>query len=163
MIRRAEPDDAPAMHEVAKRASIRAYGDFIDPATMLATLDERGPERFRTALADATTEGFVLEVDGRIAGYAIVLPARRSEDAELGELASLYVDPPAQGAGVGTALLARAEEALRERGFTEAMARVYADNGHGRAFYERRGWTTDGRAFAEDGWWAPAVVYRRTL
>ena len=60
-----------------------------------------------------------------------------------GELMSLYVDPPAQGAGVGTALLAAAEGALREAGYTQAVVDVLDATDAARAFYERFGWQRD--------------------
>ena len=48
------------------------------------------------------------------------------------------MDPAAQGAGVGSALLAEAQAAgARE-------LRVLEANGHAREFYEARGWRDDG-------------------
>jgi ribosomal protein S18 acetylase RimI-like enzyme len=163
VIRPAVPEDADAIQEIAKRAWVRAYADFIDPGLMLSRLEDAGPARFRAAIADEANALFVLEIADRVAGYVGVCPARDAAESGCGEIAVLYVDPPAQGAGAGTALLERAEAELRARGFAEALLEVFAENGHGRAFYERHGWGSDGRAVQEQGDWAPKVVYRKAL
>ena len=68
---------------------------------------------------------------GDVVGFASLSGAK---------LTTLYVDPFAQGAGVGTRLLVEAEAAgARE-------LEVFAANGHGRHFYEARGWSDDGAA-----------------
>lgn len=83
------------------------------------------------------TEGRVLvaERDGAVVGFAEVLP---------GELNHLYVDPQAQGCGVGTALFARATE-LEPGGFA---LWTFQRNVRARAFYAARGcsevYETDG-------------------
>ena len=61
---------------------------------------------------------------------------------------SLYVDPAAQGAGVGRRLLADAQERIRAAGHARAWLYVFADNAHGCAFYERHGWRRGRRARA---------------
>jgi GNAT superfamily N-acetyltransferase len=77
---------------------------------------------------------WVAEAEGRVVGYASL-----RDD----ELRTLYVDPVAQGAGLGTRLLAEAEAAGARQLY------VFDANGHGRRFYESRGWRDDG----EDGEW----------
>ncbi len=82
-----------------------------------------------------------------------------------GTVRALYVDPVAQGAGLGTLLLDGAVERLVEAGHDEATLWVFAANGLGRAFYEARGWELDpaGAGQEGEGWLAPAVRYRRDL
>ena len=46
-------------------------------------------------------------------------------------------------------------------GFTHAVLWVFADNGHARGFYERRGWTPDGATGAAAG--AAELRYRKDL
>ena len=83
------------------------------------------------------TDGRVLvaERDGAVVGFAEVLP---------GELNHLYVDPDAQGCGVGSALFARATE-LEPTGFE---LWTFQRNARARAFYAARGcaelYETDG-------------------
>ena len=129
MIRPATEDDAEAIAAVQDRSWRRAYADLLDPQAF-DEVEEVRVARWREFLGGDEGRAWVMEVEGRIAGFAAV--AGR-------ELLSLYVDPAAQGAGVGSALLARAEAAgARELGVLEG-------NGHGRRFYEARGWRDEGR------------------
>ena len=66
---------------------------------------------------------------GRVVGFASLRGAK---------LTTLYVDPVAQGAGVGTRLLAEAE------GAGARQLEIFEANGHGRHFYEARGWRDAG-------------------
>jgi len=64
-----------------------------------------------------------------------------------------------RGRGVGTALIRRAEECVRERGFEQAVITVDIENGRARALYERLGYaesglgvfTTSGTYIDDDG------------
>jgi len=148
VIRRATPDDAPAIAAVQARTWRHAYADIVDPERM----PEPGQQapRFAQRIAGGA-EVYVFDQDGRIAGFAAL---------DGNEVRAIYVDPPAQGAGVGTALLAAAVEALRAAGHREAFLWTFEANGLARAFYERNGWElVPGR---QDRL-APEVRYRRTL
>jgi ribosomal protein S18 acetylase RimI-like enzyme len=131
VIRRATAGDAEAIARVEVRAFQHAYGDILDPG-FLADMDlEERTAAWQRVLADASSAVWVAEGDGRIVGYASV---------RAGTLTTLYVDPVAQGAGIGTRLLTEAEAA----GATDLE--VFEANGHGRRFYEDRGWRDAGPA-----------------
>jgi GNAT superfamily N-acetyltransferase len=148
VIRRATPDDAPALAAVHVRAWRRAYADIVALEEMPTIYRRR--ERWDALLADGA-EVYVFDQDSRIAGFAAL---------DGNELRAIYVDPPAQGAGVGTALLAAAIDALRAGGHDEAFLWTFEANGLARAFYERHGWElVPGRQERL----APEVRYRRAL
>lgn len=147
MIRPGTDADVRAIAELEVRAWRWAYVDFVADEDMISVEDRVA--RWTGPSADDTS---VAEVEGRIAGVVAVGP---------GELRSLYVEPAAQGAGIGTALHEHACAKLRAAGYAEAMLWVFEDNGHARGFYERRGWVADGatRATGE----APELRYRQNL
>ena len=134
MIRRATRADADAIAAIEVRTFRHAYADILDPH-YLAELDpDARAEEWREALDQTDRVVFVAELGGRVVGYTSV--------REDGQLRTIYVDPFAQGAGVGTQLLEAAERAgARELDVFEA-------NGHGRGFYEARGWHLAGEAGA---------------
>ncbi|MFC7227188.1 GNAT family N-acetyltransferase [Salinirubellus salinus] len=62
------------------------------------------------------------------------------QDERRGMVENLYVVPERRDDGIGTALLERAEAALRERGCTVVALDVMATNEDARRFYERHGY-----------------------
>jgi ribosomal protein S18 acetylase RimI-like enzyme len=150
VIRAATQADAEAIADVEARAWRWAYSDFIDPEDMRDPYTRRAPWSEYIAAGGV----HVFDQDGVVAGYAVV----RGD-----ELSGLYVDPSAQGAGVGGQLLRDAEERLRAAGTTRAFLLVYADNAHGRAFYERNGWERVGELLGAGEWRAPGYRYEKAL
>jgi GNAT superfamily N-acetyltransferase len=149
VIRPATPADAAAIADVQARAWQRAFADIIDPDA--TPVPEETAPRFADVIA---ADGGVLVWDqaGRVVGFAAL---------DGNELVGLYVDPPAQGAGVGSALLAAAVAALRAAGHAEAFLWTFEANGLARALYERDGWErVPGRT---DRLGAAEVCYRRAL
>jgi ribosomal protein S18 acetylase RimI-like enzyme len=150
VIRTATAADASALAGIQARGWRWAYGDFIAPEEM-PVAEEREPVFRELAERGAVR---VFDQDGNVVGYASV-----ADD----EITSLYVEPAAQGAGVGTRLLADAVERIRAAGHRRAWLYVYADNGQGRAFYERHGWERVGGLVGESRWRAPGYRYERDL
>jgi GNAT superfamily N-acetyltransferase len=148
VIRQATVDDAAAIASIQARAWRHAYADIVDPDDMLVP-EETAP-RFVDAIG---SRGGVLvwDQDGRVVGFAA---------PEGNELVAIYVDPPAQGAGVGSALLQASVEAMRAAGHREAFLWTLEANGLARAFYERHGWEL---APGRQDRVAPEVRYRRAL
>jgi GNAT superfamily N-acetyltransferase len=148
VIRRATPDDAPAIAAVQARTWHHAYADIVEPDRMPEPAQQA--PRWAERIAEGA-EVYVFDQDGRIAGFAAL---------DGNELRAIYVDPPAQGAGVCSALVVAAVEALRRAGHEEAFLWTFEDNGLARAFYERHGWElVPGRQERA----APEVRYRRGL
>jgi GNAT superfamily N-acetyltransferase len=149
VIRPATPADADAIAAVQARAWRHAYADIVEPEHMPEP--EQTAPRFADAIA-AAGGVFVWDQDGRVVGFAAL---------DGNELVAIYVDPHAQGAGVGSALLDAAIEALRAAGHAEALLWTFEANGLARAFYERHGWAlVPGRQARLH---APEVRYRRAL
>lgn len=100
-----------------------------------------------------------------VVGYVTEGPAREDDEAGLGEIWAIYVDPAVQGRGVGRALMDAAMRGLAGRGFGEAILWVFEANAAARGFYERLGWAPDGAARPlVIGGAAPIEVrYRRRL
>jgi GNAT superfamily N-acetyltransferase len=155
VIRRATPADAPAIAAMEARTWRHAYADIVEPERM-PTVEDQAPRWVAHLEGGGTVH--LWDQDGRVVGFATAGPGR--DDATTGELYAIYVDPPAQGAGVGTALLAAAEQSLREASHREAILWTFEANGLARAFYERHGWELDG---ARREGLATEVRYRRTL
>ena len=157
----ADAEGVAVVHVDSWRA---AYAGLIDQAV----LDGQSVEK-RTAmwsnwieksLAGESTDAYgpvahrllVAESDGRVIGWASFCGGRDEGATDLGELAGLYAHPSAWSQGVGHALLARAEEELRDEGWDEAYLWVLNGNERAIRFYEAHGWAADGgEKFGEGG------------
>jgi GNAT superfamily N-acetyltransferase len=130
-IREARLDDAEALLAIQREASIAGFANVFPPEQYPYPTDEvRG--LWRETLADPDVDAYVAEIDGQPVGTVTV-------NVEF--LRQLYVLPAHWVSGVGTALLERALERMRERGATRAKLWTLEGNDRGRRFYERRGWT----------------------
>ena len=90
------------------------------------------PARVRRYIGDKETMVLVASVDGVIEGFAIM--KFHDEDAHLFLLA---VQPKAQRAGIGRALVEWLEKSCRTAGIRRVRLEVRASNGAARRFYER--------------------------
>jgi ribosomal protein S18 acetylase RimI-like enzyme len=164
MLRPARPQDAAGLAEVQVRAWWAAYGDYVDPELLAEQTVAVRTARWRELLAGETARTEVAEVEGRVAGFVAVGAVQHADpEPGLGELLALYVDPPAQGAGLGRALLAAGEDRLRALGHDRAVLCVFVRNERARAFYAAHGWRQEQPGVVLDDRWSPEVRYRRSL
>ena len=80
----------------------------------------------------------VAELAGEIAGYAVAERGGR----KAGHIITLDVRQPARRAGLGSKLMAAAEERLRAVGCSSVLLEVAVDNHAAIAFYHRHGYAT---------------------
>jgi ribosomal protein S18 acetylase RimI-like enzyme len=134
-LRPAARDDLDALADIEQRAF---DGDIIS---------RRSLRRF---LAASSAASMVAEVQGRIAGYALVLFRPTSAAARL---YSIAVDPKVRGRGVGPALIAAAEAAALERDCVWLRLEVHENNTHAIARYRKAGFRQFGQRpdYYEDG------------
>jgi GNAT superfamily N-acetyltransferase len=88
----------------------------------------------------------VAERAERVVGFVAVGPARDPDrdSARTGELRVILVDGGERGLGVGSALIACAERAMQDSGFSDATLWVLPENAQAVRCYERCGWRADG-------------------
>jgi GNAT superfamily N-acetyltransferase len=154
VIRPVVREDGPALARLEVRAWRWAYVDFVDDANMITV--EGRERRWR----EEPIDGAWVKDDGSgIAGVVQVGPDPRLP--ETGRLRGLYVEPAAQGAGLGTALYEHALAELRRAAHPRAVLWVFEANGHARGFYERRGWREDGERGTSSG--TPGLRMAREL
>jgi GNAT superfamily N-acetyltransferase len=131
--------DLDAVTEITNRCN-RAYEAWAPPGwapPREGIASER--EGWARILADGRAWGLLaLDASGRAVGVAAAQPPA--------ELRRLFVDPAAQGRGIGSALLRGVEHRLAG-GVDEAVLWAVKDS-PAIGFYEGRGWRADGRT----GW-----------
>lgn len=115
---------------------------------------------FRKFIARRTSETLIAEIDGRPAGYCMVLFRAGSGVARLYSIAAL---PRTGEKGLGRALLAAAEEAAFAKGRLLLRLEVREDNSRAIRLYEQNGYRRIGseKDYYEDG--ATALRYEKLL
>ncbi len=153
MVRLAHLADAPILAGVEARAWRKAYAALLPEARLAELASEARLAQWRSRLRrNGRRDGraILVAVDGQggpVLGYVSLGPADHPdlEPGFAGEVFELYVDPEAQGQGVGSELLEAAFDALRQAGFGWAVLEVLADNAPARSFYASQGLLTEGR------------------
>jgi GNAT superfamily N-acetyltransferase len=101
--------------------------------------------------------------DGAVAGHVTYLPATESrvpsDDPKLAHLEQLFVRRSYWGSGVASQLLAVAVKDAADSGFERMRLGTPAEHLRARRFYEREGWSTDGRVVDSEPLGLPLVEF----
>jgi ribosomal protein S18 acetylase RimI-like enzyme len=137
-VREATAADADAVQSVARASWHATYDDLMGESTVESFVDQWFDPQ--TVVEDdiepPERELFVAEVDDAVSGFAETVPG---DSTGVFHLYRIYVAPDAQGEGVGTALLERAETTAEAGGAAEFRVSVVAPNEDGVGFYEAKG------------------------
>ncbi len=143
-----DPEDVPALVDLLARcdATIVEWA----PAGWVAPADEVDADRLAQRMADPDVGVTVADREGTAVGFATT---RAGDRPGRGHISNLFVDPDHWGRGIGRELLARAEQDMRERGWSVGELTTQTLNARARRLYERAGWRdTGGRhPHEEDG------------
>jgi GNAT superfamily N-acetyltransferase len=153
IVRAAAPPDASAMAALHLRAWRATYAGLIPDEFLAGLTVEAREARWRHSLtAPEVAPGerviLVAEEAGIVVGFVAAGHARGDDELGMGEVYAINVDPPAWGRGAGRSLLTAATAALDAR-FATSILWVVERNPRARAFYERAGWSPDGKTKTE--------------
>jgi ribosomal protein S18 acetylase RimI-like enzyme len=133
-IRWAETADAARLAEIDRET----WSPLVTPAPARAE-----PVFFRPHVEP--TDTLVAEVEGRIAGYALIgTPTPLPASARVQMIRGLAVDPAYQGKGIGRALVESAIAEATKRGAVKLSLRVLSTNDGARRLYASAGFETEG-------------------
>ncbi|WP_099246612.1 GNAT family N-acetyltransferase [Mycobacterium sp. shizuoka-1] len=145
-IREARGDDAMAVAGVHVRSWQAGYQGLVAQQYLDGLDAEDRAKRFALDAMDIGGPYTLVAADGdTICGHVTIGRSRDDDLPDYGEVWALYVDPPLWQTGIGRALLTAACDRLRLAGRDRAFLWVLSTNTRARRFYERSGWTADGR------------------
>lgn len=160
-VREAILDDAEAINGILNEAILTTTATWNwDPSSL--------PDR-RRWLAERQEAGWpvlVAESDGRCLGFATYGSFRAIAGYLHTVEHSIYLDPAAQGAGVGTLLLDALERIAAERGVHVMVGLLDADNDGSLAFHAARGFERVGflpEVGRKFGRWLDLVLVQKTI
>jgi ribosomal protein S18 acetylase RimI-like enzyme len=146
-IRAATIDDARGIAIVHVTSWQTAYRGLMPDDVLDGLSVEQREGGWRRIISDPneSSRTIVADRDGEIVGWASYGPGRDDGESGQGQVWGLYAHPNAFSTGVGHALISAVEGALRQDGFSSAYLWVLDGNERAATFYERHGWTEDGR------------------
>ncbi|WP_435105760.1 GNAT family N-acetyltransferase [Nocardiopsis synnemataformans] len=172
LIRRAVPEDGPAVADVEVRSWRAAYPGIV-PQDYLDAMDvgQRGARWSDWIAGAARPEAELLLAEGGGGAVAFACFAPVEEDGqETGgiagpcELEAFFSVPEVWGSGVNRRLIADVHRAVAGAGYAEAVLWALRDNLRARRFYAAHGWEADGTVTEEgplNGVVLPRLRYRR--
>ncbi|GAB6878982.1 GNAT family N-acetyltransferase [Halorubrum gandharaense] len=149
-LRAATPEDVESVREVARASLSASYGHALDEA-----LIDDAVERWYDAadlgddIAAPDTVFPVAVEEGEVVGFAESYVVDRRE--RVGEIDWLHVQPEYRERGIGSDLLTRVEELLRDAEVARIEGRVLVANEAGGDFYEREGYEFAGERMVDIG------------
>ncbi|PDT80622.1 GNAT family N-acetyltransferase [Sinorhizobium sp. BJ1] len=129
VIRHARQNEIGPLAAIGLRAWAKAIAGLADVAGMQGAAERA----FIDFLTEHWLSVLLIEEENRICGWA----AREDLD---GSISDLWIDPGAQGRGLGRALLAEMEQRMAAEGFDIASAKTHAQNASAVAFFQSAGY-----------------------
>ena len=145
-IRFAVPSDAPDMAKIHMRSWEAVYKNIM-PVEYLEAQNAKRPDLWRKIITENNTTQYVIQKDGITVGIMCVVPTPQDDDAEsnVGELEGIYLHPDYYRQGIGTQAMEFAYNKARSWGKTVMTLWVFAENISSIKFYEKCGFTADGK------------------
>ena len=137
-VRRADPQDARAIAAVHRAAWIASYAGMIPHRPLVQMIERRREDWWRRATRGPSTV-LVLEVAGKIAGYATIGANRVKALKQQGEIYELYLLPEYQGIGLGSYLFRECRAILRALNMTGLVVWCLEDSENAVTFYRAMG------------------------
>jgi diamine N-acetyltransferase len=153
-VRLGRHEDTKTLSALAIQVWLHTYAtEGVSPVIARYVLSEFAPERFAALLTESSSGVFVAEQGKNVLGYAVVRASAACPISSVSgaELATLYVQEPFLGKGVGALLLKHVEGWAAERMRAPIWLKTNSQNGRAIAFYAKHGYTKVGITFFEFG------------
>ena len=164
IVRSSSDGDVEAMFEIYRQhisGGVDSHTVLIDNALEVADLKRR-----RKNMSGHKLPHLVAEREGRVVGYAYVVPFRKRPAYRHTLKHSIYIHRDHVGSGIGGLLLPRLIDACAAAGYRQMVGYVDAANGASLALHKKFGFEQAGllKAVAfKYGKWSDAVLLQRAL
>jgi len=161
--REATVEDAAGIATVEVLSQQIAYRHFL-PAAHLdnMSVSDRTQVWCGFIQSDDPIQLIVAAHDERVIGWMRI---GKYSNPEIGYIFDLFVLPDYWGKGIGEGLMSEAHQVFKDNGHKGALLYVFEANMRARRFYERVGWSPDGRVYDKEISGVPVrfLCYKLTL
>lgn len=146
-IRTAELKDAPLIATVHVKTWQYAYKEQVPDSYLDGLSIKRRTEVWEKTLKKPSKDvhNLIAEVNDRVIGWCTAGVNRdKDSSSETGELYGIYVLPEYIGQGIGSKLIEKAINILKNEGYARATLWVLVTNEKTKQWYESKGWRVEG-------------------
>ena len=160
MIREAKVDDSARIAQIEVASSQCVYKNIVPDKCLFEdlTVDGRVPV-YQYWISEKRFELYVYEDAGIVKGMMGIGKCEDDDKENSFELHFIYVDPECVRMGIGAKMLGFFEKKGKERGFKEYVIWVLEQNLMGRNFYEKHGYSPDGKDKVFKRWGTKEIRY----
>lgn len=161
-IERVKLGDEAALAHIQTTSWKEAFKHILSPEALeRATGMERATAMYRRLLEQHIGNGYLLRVDGKPHCIAWWDATREVEMPGYAELICIHSLPERWHQGYGSKMMKTVLHDAAQAGYARIMLWVFAENHSARRFYEKHGFTTDGKA--KPGVEPTEICYHREL
>lgn len=144
-IRLATLGDAMICADIHTRSWSFTY-DGVVPKDIIDAYNTRWPIIWRKMLANNTNSHYVIICDSTIIGFFTISVSRDEDLKDYSyEIVGMYLDPNYVGLGYGKQTMDWIKAEIKNRGYHIISLWVLEENNRARAFYEKSGFSVDGK------------------
>lgn len=161
-IREVRPDDAPVLAYIQTESWKAAFPSILTEQVLRAAVEPASVEAmYREILDEKIGNGLVMEVDGTPHAIGWWSESRDADSPGYAEIICIHSLPDRWGRGYGGVMMDRLLADIRQAGYRKVMLWVFRDNLRARGFYERKGFSFNGKVQSAFG--TDEVCYEREL
>ena len=164
LIRRANIEDTNRIAEIHVFGWRSAYRGIISDEYLLGKASvARRTMAFSKAIEEDSEETYVFDENGLVKAFMTIGNCRNEDKKDAFELWGIYVEPMLKGQGIGAQLIDYCEKQAIERGYKEIVLWVFKENISARRFYEKMGYTFDGKEENIEYFGVAEIRYAKSL
>ena len=150
MIRELREADYDTVIRIVNENWKQQYGGYVNPQLLNEEGCQKRARRMKQDFSLHRLSEYVWDEEGRVLGLLSFGPSADEDKTDTFEIWRVYIDPDAQGRGIGRNLLAFGEKMATAQGYREIVIWAFRENKRAVFFYQKHGYEPDKEEFLMD-------------